>query len=169
MLSKSGDSIEDADYKFYSRSGKNELMNMQIGPIAECTSGHEIPNTTDEDVMDAMDTHDHKNILPPSRLRSEPIAGSTCDPQNRLWSGDDVIADDDVCRLGELNDRTEVLTDGSTSTATEMGSSQKRFTHSRSVSDFAVTMTTPGVDVGTRQYISHSLSAEPNQLSVRRE
>ena len=144
-------------------------MNMHIGPIAECASGHEIPNTTDEDVTDAIDTHSHKDILPTSRLLSEPIGGSTCDPKNRLWSGDDVIADDDVCRLGEVNDRTEILTDGSTSTATETRSSQKQFTHSRSVSDFAITMTTPGVDVGTRQYISHSLSAEPNQLSVRRE
>ena len=148
-------------------------MNMQISPIAECVPSQEIPKIRVNEDCSGVDNP--KNNLCSSRLFSKPLDGSTMtgDSRNRLWPEDNVFRDGDVCRLGELNDESNVVTGSSTnSNAMETASSQKRFTHSRSASDFGITLQSAnrGDSVDARQCMSHSLSAEPSyQLIVECE
>ena len=177
MLSKSGDSVEAADYPFYSSSGKHDqLMDMRIGAIAECAPGREIPNIVlNEECrhgVDATDVsscvNDRKDSRRSVRIRSEPLDGSL----NRGSLRGAVIADCDVCRVGESKDGSGFLTSeknhGDVTADTAEGvESQKRYTHSRSTSDFGVQSATPRVGASAKKLMSRSLSSDPRLTDER--
>ena len=177
MLSKSGDSVEAADYPFYSSSGKHDqLMGMRIGAIAECTPGREIPNIVlNEECphrVDASCANDRKGGRRSVRICSEPLDGSTIGGADRGLSHSAVVADCDVCRVGESKDGSGFLTSeknhGDVTADTAEGvESQKRYTHSRSASDFGVQSTTPGVGASSKKLMSRSLSSDPRLTDER--
>ena len=177
VLSKSGDSVEASDYPFYSSSGKHDqLMGMRIGAIAECAPGREIPNIVlNEECrhgVDATDVsscvNDRKDSRRSVRICSEPLDGSTIGGADRGLSHSAVIADCDVCRIGESKDGSGFLTSeknrGDVTADTE---SQKRYTHSRSASDFGVQSTAPGVGASAKKLMSRSLSSDPRLTDER--
>ena len=157
-------------------------MDMRIGAIAECGPSREIPNIvlTEEcshgavasDVPCVNDRNSRRRSV---RIHSEPLDGSTIGADGGL-SQDGMIADCDVCRLGELKHESGFLTSGKNrgdemaDTAGEGVESQKRYTHSRSASDFGVQSATPGIGANAKKVMSRSLSSDPRlPLAAERE
>ena len=180
MLSRSGDSVEAADYPFYSSSGKHDqLMDMRIGAIAECAPGREIPNIVlnaecryGTNATGTSCANERKDGRRSVRICSEPLDGSTIGGADRSLSRGDMIADCDVCRVGESKDGSGFLTSeknhGDVTADTAEGvESQKRYTHSRSTSDFGVQSTTPGVRASSKKLMSRSLSSDPRLTDER--